>query len=64
MIRSIKYSIYFLLGFLWVLISGSFTIGNFLLGFLFSYFILYPFKDMFTFTDSLGDMIRKFPKKI
>jgi len=64
MIQSIKYTIYVLLGLLWVLISGSFSIGNFLLGFLFSYFILYPFKDMFTFTDSFGETIRKIPKKI
>jgi len=64
MTRIIKYTVYILLGLLWVLISGSFSIGNFLLGFLFSYIILYPFKDMFTFTDSPKETIRKIPKKI
>jgi len=64
MIRPMKYAIYIVLGLIWVLISGSFSIGNFLLGVFFSYFILYPFKDLFTFTDSVGDIIRKIPKKI
>jgi len=64
MIRPMKYAIYIILGLIWVLISGSFSIGNFAIGIFFSYVILYPFKDMFTFTDSLGDIIRKLPKKI
>ena len=64
MIRPMKYAIYIILGLIWVLISGSFSIGNFLIGIFFSYVILYPFKDMFTFTDTLGDIIRKLPKKI
>jgi multicomponent Na+:H+ antiporter subunit E len=63
-IRFIKYAVYLLLGLVWVIISGSFTIGNFLIGIFFSILIFYPFKDMFTFTDTLGEMIRKFPKKI
>jgi multicomponent Na+:H+ antiporter subunit E len=53
-----------MLGFVWITISGSFTIGNFLIGIFFSFLIFYPFRDMFTFTDSIGDLIRKFPKKI
>lgn len=64
MIRPMKYAIYVLLGLTWLFISGSFSIGNFLLGVFFSYVILYPFKDMFTFTDSMKDIIRKIPKKI
>ena len=64
MIRFLKYMIYILLGFVWVIISGGFSIGNFLIGMFFSILILYPFRDMFTFTDSMGDVIRKIPKKI
>ncbi|MCL2862513.1 MAG: Na+/H+ antiporter subunit E [Methanimicrococcus sp.] len=59
-----KYAIYVLMGFIWLLISGGFSIGNFLLGVFLSYMILYPFKDMFTFTDTTRDIIRKIPKKI
>ena len=62
--RFLKYSIYLMLGLLWVAISGQFTIGNYLVGIFFSFIIFYPFRDMFTFTDSFGDMIRKVPKKI
>ena len=64
MIRIMKHTIYLLLGFIWILISGGFSIGNYLLGVFFAVLILYPFRDMFTFTDSAGDIIRKFPKKI
>ncbi|WNY29270.1 Na(+)/H(+) antiporter subunit E [Methanimicrococcus stummii] len=64
MIRIMKYTIYLLLGFVWILLSGSFTIGSYLLGVFFSILILYPFRDMFTFTDSGGDVIRKIPAKI
>ncbi|MDL2260780.1 Na+/H+ antiporter subunit E [Methanimicrococcus sp. OttesenSCG-928-J09] len=64
MIRIMKYTIYMVLGFIWILLSGSFTIGNYLLGVLFSVLILYPFRDMFTFTDTAGDVIRKIPAKI
>lgn len=64
MIRIMKYTIYMLLGFVWILLSGSFTLGNYLLGVLFSVLILYPFRDMFTFTDTAGDAIRKIPTKI
>ncbi|MCL2549410.1 MAG: Na+/H+ antiporter subunit E [Methanimicrococcus sp.] len=63
MIRPMKYAIYILLGFIWILISGGFSIGNYLVGVFFSYLILYPFKDLFTFTDSAGDIVRKIPKK-
>lgn len=64
MIRIMKYMIYLLLGVVWIFLSGSFTIGNYLLGVFFSMLILYPFRDMFSFTDSTGDMLRKIPKKI
>lgn len=64
MIRIMKYTIYLLLGLVWVLLSGSFSIGNYLLGVFFSMLILYPFRDLFTFTDSTSDVIRKIPKKI
>lgn len=64
MIRITKYTIYLLLGFVWIFLSGSVTIGSYLLGVFFSMLILYPFRDMFTFTDSTGDMIRKLPKKV
>ena len=63
MIRPMKYAIYILLGLIWVFISGGFSIGNFAIGMFFSYLILYPFVDMFTFTDSISDIIRKLPKK-
>ncbi|WNY27745.1 Na+/H+ antiporter subunit E [Methanolapillus ohkumae] len=56
--------VYAMLGLLWVFISGSFSIGNFLLGIFFSYLILYPFRDMFTFTDSFGHFLRQLPKKL
>lgn len=64
MIRITKYAIYLMLGFIWVLLSGSFSIGNYLLGVFFSVLILYPFRDMFTFTDSPVETARKFPLKI
>jgi multicomponent Na+:H+ antiporter subunit E len=58
-----KYTIYLLLGFVWVFLSGNTSIGSYLLGVFFSVLILYPFKDMFTFTDTTRDVIRKIPKK-
>ncbi|MDV0445769.1 Na(+)/H(+) antiporter subunit E [Methanimicrococcus sp. At1] len=64
MIRIMKYTIYVMLGFVWVLLSGTLSIGNYLLGVFFSMLILYPFRDMFTFTDSAKDVVRKIPKKI
>lgn len=62
--KIMKYAIYLLLGFIWILLSGVFTIGNFLLGVIFSILILYPFKDMFTFTDSATQTVRRIPVKI
>ncbi|MDR2944334.1 MAG: Na+/H+ antiporter subunit E [Methanosarcinales archaeon] len=64
MIRIIKYAIYLMLGAVWLFLSGSLSIGNYLLGVFFSMLILYPFKNMFSFTDSAGDVVRKIPKKI
>jgi multicomponent Na+:H+ antiporter subunit E len=53
-----------MLGAVWLFLSGSLSIGNYLLGVFFSMLILYPFKNMFSFTDSAGDVVRKIPKKI
>ncbi|MDV0446784.1 Na(+)/H(+) antiporter subunit E [Methanosarcinaceae archaeon Ag5] len=59
-----RFLVYVMLAILWVLISGSFSIGNFLLGMFFGFLILYPFRDMFTFTDTFGHFVRQFPKKL
>ncbi|WNY23855.1 Na(+)/H(+) antiporter subunit E [Methanimicrococcus hongohii] len=64
MIRIMKYTTYLLMGFVWVFLSGNTSIGSYMLGVFFSILILYPFKDMFTFTDSTSDMLRKIPAKI
>ena len=55
---------YVALGIIWVLVSGSVTIGNFLLGLLFSTVILYCMRNMFTFTTKPSEFFRTLPQKI
>lgn len=59
-----RYVSCFVLAGVWVLFSGSATIGNFLLGLIFGALILYALRDMFTFTDSPRDFCRTLPKKV
>ena len=54
---------YIVLGFVWVLVSGSATIGNFLLGLIFSAVILYCMRGMFTFTTPPSAFVKTLPQK-
>lgn len=64
MIRITRILSYFGLCVLWVLISGSVTFGNIVLGLIISFLVLYPLRGMFTFTDTPSEIARKIPKKI
>ena len=60
---AIRCIIYLLLGFVWIFLSGNISIGSYILGVVFSILLLYPFRDLFSFTDTMSDVIRKAPKK-
>ncbi|NLI62121.1 MAG: Na+/H+ antiporter subunit E [Methanosarcinaceae archaeon] len=64
MMRITKFMTALVLTVVWILISGSYSLGNIILGLIISYLILHSFKDMYTFTDTPWQLIKKIPKKI
>ncbi len=64
MIRFTRLMATLVLTLLWIFISGSYSLANIILGFVVSFAILYGFRNLFTFTETPGEAIRKIPKKI